>query len=60
MTDRIAENDPVCDPFFGSGTTVLACKKLGRRFVGCDVEQECMDTAICKLANPDGPSSVTL
>ena len=28
--------DLVCDPFLGSGTTALACLKLGRRFVGCE------------------------
>lgn len=28
--------DLVIDPFLGSGTTAVACVKLGRRFVGCD------------------------
>ena len=28
----------VCDPFLGAGTTAVACMKLSRRFVGCDVD----------------------
>jgi site-specific DNA-methyltransferase (adenine-specific) len=33
-------NDIVLDPFLGSGTTAAVCKKLGRRFVGIEVEPE--------------------
>lgn len=29
----------VVDPFVGGGTTPAVCKQLGRRFVGCDVDQ---------------------
>ena len=28
----------VVDPFLGSGTTAAVCKRLGRRFIGCDVD----------------------
>lgn len=30
--------DLVVDPFLGSGTTAAVAKRLGRRFVGCDVD----------------------
>src|SRR3989344_4806623 len=30
------EDDIILDPFIGSGTTAVACKQLGRNFVGCD------------------------
>lgn len=35
----------VLDPFVGSGTTAAACKKLGRNYIGIDIEKK-----FCKLA----------
>lgn len=37
----------VCDPFMGSGTTGVACVKLGRKFVGVELGTEYFDIA-CK------------
>jgi len=31
--------DLVIDPFHGSGSTARACSKLGRRYLGCDINQ---------------------
>jgi len=32
--------DLVLDPFVGSGTTIRVCKKLGRDFIGIDINSE--------------------
>jgi site-specific DNA-methyltransferase (adenine-specific) len=37
--------DLVCDPGFGRGTTARAAKNFGRRFVGCDMREECAERA---------------
>lgn len=41
------EGQTVLDPFMGSGTTGVACLKLGRKFIGIEKEQEYFDGA-CK------------
>lgn len=33
----------VLDPFMGSGTTGIAARRLGRHFVGCENNPECID-----------------
>ncbi len=40
----------VVDPCGGSFTTAVACKRLGRKFVGCDVEAKCVATGQKRLA----------
>jgi site-specific DNA-methyltransferase (adenine-specific) len=39
-------DDLVLDPFAGSGTTGIAAAKLGRRFIGIDMETEYLDVAV--------------
>jgi len=43
------ENDVVLDPFIGSGTTAVACKKLGRKYIGFDINQQYCDDAMNRL-----------
>ena len=33
------------DPFMGSGTTGVACKHLGRDFIGCEIDKEYYEIA---------------
>jgi DNA modification methylase len=41
--------DVVLDPFIGSGTTALAARKLARKFIGYEVEEEYFDIAETRL-----------
>jgi site-specific DNA-methyltransferase (adenine-specific) len=40
------ENDIVFDPFVGTGTSALAAKRLGRRFIGVDIDDKYVN--ICR------------
>lgn len=49
------EGDVVFDPFMGSGTTGLACKKLGRGFIGAEIDKKYFDIAKERIENtPNG------
>jgi site-specific DNA-methyltransferase (adenine-specific) len=37
------ENDIVCDPYLGGGTTVMACKALNRRYIGIEISSKYCD-----------------
>ena len=37
------EGDLVCDPYVGSGSTMLSCTQLNRRFIGCDIRREVIE-----------------
>ncbi len=45
------EDALVLDPFFGSGTTALACLSLGRRFVGIEREPAFADLARARIVS---------
>lgn len=45
------EGDVVFDPCIGSGTTAEAALNLGRRFVGIDINQECVDMSNERIKN---------
>ena len=41
--------DTVLDPFLGSGTTALACKKFGRKAIGVDLDAGYCDLAVTRI-----------
>lgn len=47
--------DLVVDPCGGGFTTAVACWRLGRKFIGCDVEEECVVTGQERLASAISP-----
>jgi site-specific DNA-methyltransferase (adenine-specific) len=46
----------VLDPFMGSGTTALAARRLGRRFVGFELNPDYCEVIRQRLAEPDAPA----
>jgi DNA modification methylase len=39
----------VIDPFMGSGTTGVACVKLGRKFIGIEISEEYFNIACARI-----------
>lgn len=46
-----SESAIVLDPFVGSGTTAVAAKKLGRKYIGIDTNPEYIEIALKRLEN---------
>lgn len=49
IRDFTEPDELVFDPFCGSGTTGVACLRLGRRFLGCERKAEHYETAVARL-----------
>ena len=43
--------DIIVDPFFGTGTTGAVAKKLGRKFIGADINLGSIETTVKRLNN---------
>lgn len=47
LIERISKpGQLICDPFLGGGTTALVSLRLGRRFVGCDIDKSVYEKSI--------------
>ena len=48
MVDRGSlAGDTILDPFMGSGTTLVACAKMGRKGIGIEIDEDYFNIA-CK------------
>lgn len=49
LLDFTDPGELVCDPFAGSGTTAVACKRLGRRFIGWEKDPKFHAVAVKRI-----------
>ncbi len=57
VTDK---GDVVLDPFCGSGTTLVASKILGRKYIGIDISEEAIKLTKQRIKNPKKAKSQLL
>lgn len=50
--------DIVLDPFTGSGTTLIACQRTGRRFIGIELEPKWAETAVRNWKRETGQDAI--
>lgn len=46
---HVPDAQTILDPFMGSGTTGVACVKLGRKFIGIEIEERYFDVACSRI-----------
>jgi DNA modification methylase len=51
MRDCSRRGDAVFDPFIGSGTTIMAAERVGRRAYGVEIDPQYVDAAIRRWQN---------
>ena len=49
LDDFSKEGDIILDPFFGSGTTAVACERLNRHWVGIEIEEKYCEIAVKRI-----------
>ncbi|MBP7796445.1 MAG: site-specific DNA-methyltransferase [Elusimicrobiales bacterium] len=52
------ENDIVLDPFVGTVTSVLTAKRLGRQFIGIDIDEKYVNITKNKLSHEKSDSRI--
>lgn len=56
VSDYSRQGDTVCDPYAGGGSTALACRTLGRNFVGAEINELHYNFAQRRLSEKYTPS----
>ena len=54
------ENDIVLDCFCGSGTTCVACKETGRRYIGMEIDKEYWKIANNRINGIEASGQMTI
>lgn len=57
ILDSTALSEIVLDPFLGSGTTILACERTGRRGFGIELDPIYVDTAVLRWQRMTGKTA---
>jgi DNA modification methylase len=58
LQDVTKRGDLVLDMFSGSGTTMIAAERIGRRFRGCDIDPAYVDVAVDRWSQLTGRAAV--
>jgi DNA modification methylase len=58
ICDVTRHGELVLDTFLGSGTTLIAAERTGRRFAGCDIDPDYVDVALERWASLTGQEPV--
>ena len=60
LTNSSKENDIVFDPFLGSGTTCVAAKELGRKYIGIEINEKYFKIAKDRLNGINAKGQMSL
>jgi DNA modification methylase len=58
IQDVTRRGDLVFDMFLGSGTTLIAAERTGRKFRGCDIDPAYVDVAVVRWCQLTGETPV--
>jgi hypothetical protein len=50
VTRASRPGETVIDPFMGTGTTLMSCKRMGRRAIGIEIQERYCEIAVGRLA----------
>lgn len=53
LIDFTNPGELICDPFMGSGTTGVACAKLGRKFIGIEMDPKYFEIACERISKAE-------